>query len=310
MLVRAADGIDRVVWDVETEPARVIVAVGLLNPGWIGARQARLDTLRAQAAGAAIVSETLAQYSSMMVLEKSYGTKMARDFYDYHMAEYFRGRTVYTNRETPLLDVISAPYLHYFKGGLVMYTLRDRLGDAAVNGALRRFREKYAGANAPPATSRALYAELQAITPDSLEPLLSDLFEHITLWGLRADSARAKPVDDGAYRVTLYIDANKARADSVGNQTPIEMDDLVEIGVFGPPAQGMSDPEPLDLKQHRIRSGKQTIEVMVTVAASPELDARGAAVSAQTVAEAAPVIVKAAVGQAASQFRRPSLNGR
>ncbi len=77
-----------------------------------------------------------------------------------------------------------------------MYTLREWLGAEAVNGALRRFRERHAGPDAPPATSRALYAELQAVTPDSLRPLLSDLFEHITLWNVRTDSVRAAP--DGA----------------------------------------------------------------------------------------------------------------
>jgi hypothetical protein len=221
------------------------------------------QVIPAQAAGASLVSETLAQYSSMMVLETMYGPGMARRFYDYNMDEYLRGRSVYTNREVPLLDVVKQPYLHYFKGGVAMYTLRERLGAEAVNGALRRFREKFAGLDAPPATSRALYAELQSVTPDSLRPLLSDLFEHITLWSVRADSARAEPAGGGAYRVTLFVDASKARADSIGNQTPVAMDDLVEIGVFaGPPGDG-SPGESLYLKQHRIRAGKQTIVLTV-----------------------------------------------
>ena len=54
------------------------------------------QVIPAQAAGAAMVSETLAQYSSMMVLEHTYGTEMARRFYDYNMTEYLRGRRVYT----------------------------------------------------------------------------------------------------------------------------------------------------------------------------------------------------------------------
>jgi hypothetical protein len=180
------------------------------------------------------------------------------------MGMYLGGRTVFTNREAPLIDVKGQQYVHYFKGAVAMYTLRERLGAEAVNGALRRFREKYAGPAAPPATSRALYAELQAVTPDSLRPLLSDLFEHITLWDMRTDSVRAEPAGAGAWRVTLYVDASKARADSVGRQTPIPMDDLVEVGVFaeqaGNPA-GLG--ETLYLGQHRIRSGKQTITVIV-----------------------------------------------
>jgi hypothetical protein len=211
-----------------------------------------------------MVSETLAQYSAMMVLETEYGIDMAREFYDYNLNNYLSGRTVFTNREAPLLDVFGQSYVHYWKGAVAMYTLRDRLGADAVNEALRRFREQYAGPEAPPATSRALYAELQAVTPDSLEPLLSDLFEHITLWNVRTDSVRAEPDGAGAWRATLYVDAWKARADSIGRQTPIPMDDLVEVGVFAEPAGKPGEHgEPLYLRQHRIRSGKQTITVTV-----------------------------------------------
>ena len=213
--------------------------------------------------GAGMVSETLAQYSSMMVLETTYGERMAREFYDYNMNKYFEWRSVYTNREVALLDVVDQNYVYYFKGAVAMYTLRERLGADVVNGALRRFRDEYGGANAPAPTSRALYVELGAITPDSLKPLLSDLFEHITLWDVRTDSAKAEPIDGGAYRVTLFVDASKARADSIGNQTPVEMDDLVEIGVFaGNPGKG-SPGESLYLKQHRVRAGKQAIVVTV-----------------------------------------------
>jgi ABC-2 type transport system permease protein len=217
--------------------------------------------------GAGFVSESVAQYSSMMVLETSYGADMAREFYDYNMDKYFEGRSVYTNREVPLLDVVDQSYVYYFKGAVAMYTLRERLGADVVNGALRRFRDQYAGPNAPAPTSRALYAELRAVTPDSLKMLLSDLFEHITIWNVRSDSAKAEPVGGGAYRVTLFVDASKARADSIGNQTAVEMDDLVEIGVFAGTPGGASPGEPLYLKHHRIRAGKQAI--LITVPRQP-----------------------------------------
>jgi len=131
-----------------------------------------------------------------------------------------------------------------------------------VNSALRKFRDKFVGTDAPPATSRALFAELQAVTPDSLRPLLSDLFEHITLWNLHADSARAERAGS-EYRVTLFVDASKWRADSIGNQTPMAMDDLVEIGLFAGPPGDRSPGEQLYLKQHRIRAGKQSIVITV-----------------------------------------------
>jgi ABC-type transport system involved in multi-copper enzyme maturation permease subunit len=222
------------------------------------------QVIPAKVPGAGMVSETLAQYSALMVLEKEYGASMAREYYDYSLNMYLSGRTVFTNREAPLIDVNGQQYVHYFKGLVAMYTLRERLGADAMNAALRRFRERYAGPDAPPATSRALYAELQAATPDSLRPLLSDLFEHITLWNVATDSVRAEPDGAGAWRVTLHVDASKARADSIGRQTPIAMDDLVEVGVFADgPEKTAGLGGTLYLKQHRLHSGKQTITVVV-----------------------------------------------
>jgi ABC-type transport system involved in multi-copper enzyme maturation permease subunit len=221
------------------------------------------QVIPASAPGSAFVSETMAQYSSMMVLEAAYGETIARRFYDYNMDEYFTNRSMYTNREAPLLDVFGQAYVYYMKGAVAMYTLRERLGADAVNGALRRFREKYAGTSAPPATSRALYTELESVTPDSLKTLLSDLFEHITIWDLKTDSVKAEPVGGGAYRVKLFVDASKARADSVGNKSPIAMDDLVEVGVFGETTAQGSKGNALYLKQQRIRSGKQIVDITV-----------------------------------------------
>ena len=80
---------------------------------------------------------------------------------------------------------------------------------------------------------------------------------------MRTDSAKAEPVDGGQYRVTLFVDASKARSDSIGNLTPTEMNDLVEVGVFAGNASGQSPGDSLYVRQHRIRAGKQTIVVTV-----------------------------------------------
>ena len=193
-----------------------------------------------------------------MAMEKALGRKQVRRFYDYEMDHYLKGRGVFSNREAPLLDVEDQSYVYYHKGAVAMYTLREHLGEARVNAALRRFLERYRDAGPPYPTSRDLYAELRAATPDSLRPLLRDLFEEITLWDVRAEAVRVEPAGAGEYRVTLEVVAKKVRADSIGVETEIPMDDRVEIGVFGA-APG----DPLYLRRHRIRSGRQSITVAV-----------------------------------------------
>jgi hypothetical protein len=141
-----------------------------------------------------------------------------------------------------------------------MYTLADHIGVERVNAALRRYVDRYRDAGPPYPTSRDLYAELRAATPDSLHGLLSDLLETVTLWNVRAERATVRRTTSGAYEVALDVVGKKVRADSSGRETEVAMNDLVEIGVFE--KQGR-DGVPLYLKRHRIRSGSQTIRITV-----------------------------------------------
>jgi aminopeptidase N len=213
--------------------------------------------------GQGLLTESLANYSAMMVTEKTFGTEAARKVYDFQMERYLRGRASQSH-EVPLLEVEEQPYIAYRKGAIAMYTLRDFIGEERVNAALRRYLEKYRDSGPPYPTSLDLYAELRAATPDSLQYLLKDLFETVTLWGVRAERASVEPTGTGEYRVTLDVVAKKVRADSVGKETEVPMNDLVEVGIFAPgEGEGAKLGEPLYLKRHRIRSGEQTITVIV-----------------------------------------------
>jgi len=57
--------------------------------------------------GAAFLSETLANYSAMIVVEKTYGPEVARRIYDFQMERYLRGRASFS-REVPHLFYLSA----------------------------------------------------------------------------------------------------------------------------------------------------------------------------------------------------------
>jgi hypothetical protein len=209
-----------------------------------------------------LLSESLANYSAMMLMEKTFGADVARRVYTFQMDRYFGGRGEFA-REVPLVDVEDQSYLTYRKGAIAMYTLRDQIGEQAVNTALHRYANKFGHAGPPYATSLDLIAELRAVTPDSMQSLITDLFQTITLWEVKADRAIVERTADGKYQVTLDVEARKLRADSVGRETEIPMNDLVEIGVFGDSKNGALG-EPLYLERHRIHSGRQTIRVVVS----------------------------------------------
>jgi ABC-2 type transport system permease protein len=211
----------------------------------------------AYAKGRAFVSESLANYSAMLVTEKVLGPAEARRVYDFQMNRYLTRRSE-TGRDVPLLEVEDHPHVSYGKGAVALYTLREAIGDEAMNTALRRFLQKFGRSGPPYATSLDLYAELRAVTPPAYQPLLTDLFETITLWDVKTKQASARRLPDGKYEVTMNLVARKMRADGIGRETQIPMNDLMEVGVFE-----KENDQPMYLARHRIQNGEQTLRIIV-----------------------------------------------
>ncbi len=63
--------------------------------------------------------------------------------------------------------------------------------------------------------------------------------------------------------MTLDVQARKVVVDTAGVETPVPIDDWVQIGVFAPAEEGEESGEPLYIQKHRIRSAEQTITVTV-----------------------------------------------
>jgi aminopeptidase N len=223
--------------------------------------------------GRAMLSEALANYSAMLVTEQTFGPEAARQVYDYQMDRYLSRRSAFAT-DVPLIDAEDHPHVSYGKGAVAMYALREHIGDETVNRALRGFLEKHR--DGPPyPTSVDLVAELRAATPDSLRYLLTDFFETVTLWELKAEPAVVERTAAGEYVVTFDVVAKKMRADSIGRETEVPMNDQVEIGIFAP-GTGDSRGTALYMKRHRIRSGRQTISVTLSqVPARAGIDPHG-----------------------------------
>jgi aminopeptidase N len=183
--------------------------------------------------GATLLSESLAQYSALMVMEKEYGRDTMRKFLKYEMDNYLRSRGRERHKEEPLLTVESEQgYIHYRKASIVLYYLKEMIGEEAVNRALRKVIQQYAY-NAPPyPTSYALVDALREETPPHLQYLIKDLFEDITLFSNRTLDATAVKRPDGKYDVTIDVETHKYKADAKGNETEVAMDDWIDIGAF------------------------------------------------------------------------------
>ena len=219
--------------------------------------------------GGTALSETLAQYSALIVMEKTYGPAGIRKFLKQELDSYLRSRGGELVEELPLIRVENQPYIHYRKGSLVMYLLRDRLGEAKVNAALRTLLQQYAFKGAPYPRSQDLVDALraQAGADPAAQQLITDLFENITLYDLKTRTAAVTKRADGRYDVTLTLEAKKVYADGRGKETPVPIPagEVFDIGVFTaePGKPGFSAKDVLMFRTTGLRSGVQTMTVTV-----------------------------------------------
>ena len=216
--------------------------------------------------GATVLSETLAQYSALMVMEKMYGKDQIRRFLKQELDRYLRSRGTERLEELPLMRVENQQYIHYQKGGLVMYLLRDQIGEEAVNRALRRVLAQYAFQSAPYPRSLDLIAALRAEAPADKQALITDLFEKITLYDVKTTGVTATRRADGRWDVAVTVDARKLYADGEGVETAAPLNETFDVGIFtAEPGKGAFDENDVVLLERRpIRSGVQTLRFITT----------------------------------------------
>lgn len=214
--------------------------------------------------GSTLLSESLSQYSALMVMEKEYGRAKMRRFLKYELDRYLSDRGGERLEELPLYRVENQQYIHYRKGSLVFYRLREELGEEAVNRALKRFLQDKGYQNPPYTTSAEFLTYLRAQAKPEQQGLITDLFEKISFYDNRVVEARSKRRADGKYEVTLRLHAAKLYADGKGKETAAPLDDWIEVGVFARGPSGKEgDEKVLSLQRHRVTQGEQTLTVVV-----------------------------------------------
>ncbi|WP_421739774.1 M1 family aminopeptidase [Caulobacter sp.] len=215
--------------------------------------------------GGAMLSETFAQYSALMVMKRLYGESQIRKFLKFELDSYLRARGGDPLEEQPLYKVEEQPYVYYRKGSLVMYRLQSEIGEAAVNRALRKLIRDHAFKGAPYPTTLDFMAAIRAEAPADKQALITDLFEKITLYDIQTKAATTKKRADGRYDVTLTVEAKKMYADGKGKETPAPLSEAMDVGLF------TAEPGKKDFKagnvmlyeRRMIRSGVQTLTFTV-----------------------------------------------
>jgi ABC-2 type transport system permease protein len=210
--------------------------------------------------GSNMMSESLAEYSALRVMQHKYGDDQMRRFLKHELDGYLRGRAGEVRHEPPLVLVQNEPYVWYQKGSMAFYALSDAIGEDKLNAALKEFLDKWKMNGPPYPDTRGLVEALRSQTPPDLQYMITDMFETITLYDNKAVSAKVQPAPDHKYKVTLVVDAKKMRASGEGAETQIPIHDLIEVGVF----KGKKDSEePLHTEKVWITQPRTTFEFIV-----------------------------------------------
>jgi ABC-2 type transport system permease protein len=211
--------------------------------------------------GGTLTSETLAQYSALMVMKKLYGPDQIRRFLKYELDNYLSARKGEVVEELPLVRVENQQYIHYRKGSLAMYLLQERLGEAAVNRALARFDARFRFKGAPYLRSVDLIEEFRSEAKTSeQQQLISDLFERVTLYDLKVIEASTRKSANG-WSTTLTVAADKFYANGKGAETKAKLAEAIEVGLFSarPGLGSFSMRDVVLIKREPLKNGSQRI---------------------------------------------------
>lgn len=222
------------------------------------------QVIGARVQGTTMVTETMAQYSALMVMEKEYGRDKMQKFLRFELNAYLAGRGGELVAEMPLELVENQGYIHYRKGSLVMYALRDYIGEEKVNSALRNIIVRWGFQGPPYVRSVEMIDQFKANAPADRQTTLHDLFETITLYDNKATEVTATKIAGGKYRVKITVESKKLQSDGSGAEKSVPIDEWIDVGVLAAgPSKKKDDDRVLVLEKRHITQPKTTFEFTV-----------------------------------------------
>ncbi|MEZ4772024.1 MAG: M1 family aminopeptidase [Bacteroidia bacterium] len=207
--------------------------------------------------GSRMITEGLAEYTSLKVLEQEFGEHQGRMFREKALKIYLKNRAEDADEQPLMYNTgLAKSYIPYQKGSLVFYAMCDYLGEEKFHHLLKAWLEKVRFQCAPYATSAELVDFIQTGTPDSLQYLIHDLFETVTSYDNQMLTATAHRLGNGKYQVDLAFAVRK-----FGDDDRL-LADYIEIGIFTEPDH-TGQPRKLYLQKHKITQTQNTLTLIV-----------------------------------------------
>lgn len=212
-----------------------------------------MQAIPADVKGAKMITESMAEYVSLKVLEKKYGKVKALEFLDKSMNTYVKKSMENEEQELPLIYNTGndKEYIPYQKGMMALNTISHYLGEEKLNMALKKYINKVFRQKGPYTTSLEMVSFIKKETPDSLKYLITDLFENVTFYDNKIQMVKVTKLKEVQFEVEILFDINKYQNTNSKDST-LALNDLVEIGFYAENNEKL----PAEVKRFRVYKSK------------------------------------------------------
>jgi hypothetical protein len=151
-----------------------------------------------------------------------------------------------------------------------MFVLQEKIGEAQVNLALKRFvkdwnafdanfnKERYA-------TSKDLLQYFDAVTPDSLKATVFELFETVTTYDVAIKSAVVDPKSEDEFTLNLELQLEKWQNNANGVAEAKTPNTVVMLTIYGLDA----DNNEVVLEELEVQMNSKSLEMAITYKTKP-----------------------------------------
>lgn len=161
----------------------------------------------AEVEGVTMLLESLAVYSEQVMIQANYSSDDLLNYLKHASDQYFLIRNFERAGEKPLLKVTSQPSIYYFKGALVAHTLRQLLGEPAMNQILNSFLKEHPYPKAVVAKDLLTSILEQAKNED--RAFIKELFTDIVTYQFELTEAASKPIENNSWQITFTLKSQK-----------------------------------------------------------------------------------------------------
>jgi len=212
--------------------------------------------------GYALLTESLAKYTEAMVTEKRFGKMYLRPYHVKDSQLYFAYRSATAEREIPLWQTTDQPFVHYQKGGLALFRLKEVLGETHLNRALRELVTLHGYPLQKPDPA-SLVDALKRGANTSQARLVDEVFKKVIVFDNDIKILNNKALPDNKRLLTLEINVRKTDETS-GKPVPLKPDDAIDIAVFNLQiTPNVAPPKPVYLRRHHFSKNRSVVQIVV-----------------------------------------------